>query len=89
MDLMGLVGASVALGMSDIPFAEPVAAVRIGRIDNEFIVNPMNELYCVLCDQKLFIQRNTRDFSEQLVHAFLSTDIPLHKLRNSELHKEK
>lgn len=39
-DVLGMVGASAALCLSDIPFAEPVAAVRIGRIDGEFLINP-------------------------------------------------
>ena len=39
-DVLGMVGASAALCMSDIPFAAPVAAVRVGRIEEELIVNP-------------------------------------------------
>jgi polyribonucleotide nucleotidyltransferase len=33
-------GASMALYISDIPFAEPVGAVRIGKIEDNWIVNP-------------------------------------------------
>lgn len=43
LDLLGLIGASVALGISDIPFAGPVSCVRICRIDGEFLVNPTFE----------------------------------------------
>jgi len=39
-DICAMNGASAALCVSDIPFAGPVGAVRIGRIDGEFIVNP-------------------------------------------------
>lgn len=39
-DTLGLIGASAALSISDIPFSEPVAAVRLGRIDGQFIINP-------------------------------------------------
>ncbi len=39
-DVLGTVAASAALTISEIPFAGPVGAVRIGRIDGEFIVNP-------------------------------------------------
>jgi len=39
-DVLGMVGASAALCMSDIPFASPVAAVRVGRIEEQVIVNP-------------------------------------------------
>ena len=39
-DVMALTGASLALNMSRIPFAEPVAAVRIGRIQGQWVLNP-------------------------------------------------
>ncbi len=39
-DVLGICGASVALMISDIPFTEPVAGVRVGRINGEFIINP-------------------------------------------------
>jgi polyribonucleotide nucleotidyltransferase len=42
-DLLALIGASAALEISDIPFDGPIAAVRIGRIDGKFIVNPTME----------------------------------------------
>jgi polyribonucleotide nucleotidyltransferase len=39
-DILSITGASAALCVSDIPFAGPIGAVRIGRIDGEFVVNP-------------------------------------------------
>src|SRR5579875_378167 len=39
-DVLGINGASCALALSDIPFHGPVGAVRIGIIDDQFIVNP-------------------------------------------------
>jgi polyribonucleotide nucleotidyltransferase len=39
-DTLGIIGMSAALMISDIPFNGPVAAVRIGRADSEFIINP-------------------------------------------------
>jgi polyribonucleotide nucleotidyltransferase len=39
-DILGMNGASAALMVSDIPFPEPVGAVRIGKIDGNFVVNP-------------------------------------------------
>ncbi|MDZ7659177.1 polyribonucleotide nucleotidyltransferase [Fodinibius sp.] len=39
-DVLGAVGASAALHISDVPFAGPIAEVRVGRIDGEFVVNP-------------------------------------------------
>jgi DNA polymerase III epsilon subunit family exonuclease len=39
-DVIGTLAASAALTISEIPFAGPVAAVRVGRIDGEFVINP-------------------------------------------------
>jgi polyribonucleotide nucleotidyltransferase len=39
-DVVALTGASTALHISSMPFQGPVGAVRIGRIDGEFIINP-------------------------------------------------
>ncbi|TYP95449.1 polyribonucleotide nucleotidyltransferase [Fodinibius salinus] len=39
-DVLGGVGASAALHISDVPFAGPIAEVRVGRVDGEFIINP-------------------------------------------------
>ncbi len=39
-DILAIIGASAALWVSDIPFQGPIGAVRIGMIENEFIVNP-------------------------------------------------
>ena len=41
-DVLALNGASVALTCSLIPFYTPVGAVRVGRIDGQFVVNPTN-----------------------------------------------
>ncbi|HWQ27856.1 MAG TPA: polyribonucleotide nucleotidyltransferase, partial [Dehalococcoidia bacterium] len=39
-DVLGTVGASAALCISNIPFDGPVAAVRVGYIDGQYVVNP-------------------------------------------------
>ncbi|HEX5479335.1 MAG TPA: polyribonucleotide nucleotidyltransferase [Dehalococcoidia bacterium] len=39
-DVLGTVGASAALSISDVPFAGPVSSVRVGYIDGEYVVNP-------------------------------------------------
>jgi polyribonucleotide nucleotidyltransferase len=39
-DVCAINGASAALALSDIPFGGPVGAVRVGRVNDEFIVNP-------------------------------------------------
>ena len=40
LDIPAIIGASTALTISDIPFAGPVGAVRVGYIDGEYIFNP-------------------------------------------------
>lgn len=40
IDVLGIVGASTALMISDVPFGGPVGAVRVARIDGQFIMNP-------------------------------------------------
>src|SRR6187431_3551213 len=39
-DVLCINGASAALMVSPLPFLGPVGAVRIGRVDGEFVVNP-------------------------------------------------
>jgi len=39
-DVLGITGASMALSLSRIPFAGPIAAVRIGRIQGQWVLNP-------------------------------------------------
>jgi polyribonucleotide nucleotidyltransferase len=39
-DVLGAIGASLALHLSDIPFDGPMGEVRVGRVDGEFIINP-------------------------------------------------
>ena len=44
-EFLGLIGASIALGMSDIPWKGPVAGVRVARINGETKINPANSLF--------------------------------------------
>ena len=39
-EICGMIGASAALAISDIPWAGPIAGVRMGRVNGEFVVNP-------------------------------------------------
>jgi len=39
-DALGIIGSSAALYFSDIPFTTPIGAVKVGCINNEFIINP-------------------------------------------------
>jgi polyribonucleotide nucleotidyltransferase len=42
-DTLAMIGASAALTISDIPFLGPVAGVRVGYIDGEYVVNPTKD----------------------------------------------
>ncbi|MFH1478490.1 MAG: polyribonucleotide nucleotidyltransferase [Candidatus Omnitrophota bacterium] len=73
-DIPALVGASAALTISDIPFLGPIGAVKIGLIDNEFIVNPTfqelekSELNLVMVgtkDKVVMIEAGANEISEE------------------------
>jgi polyribonucleotide nucleotidyltransferase len=43
VDIPGLIGASAALVLSDIPFSGPIAGAKIGMVDGDFVINPTIE----------------------------------------------
>ena len=58
-DILALNGASAALSISNIPFQGPVGAVRVGRINDQFVTNPTNSQ---LADSTLdLVVAGTRD----------------------------
>jgi len=44
-DILAMIGTSAALEISDIPFAGPIACVRVGRIDGQLKINPTVDQY--------------------------------------------
>ena len=44
LEMLAMIGSSIALSISDIPFNGPTAAVKVGYVDNEFIINPNKDL---------------------------------------------
>lgn len=42
-ELCGMLGASASLGISDIPWDGPIAGVRVGCVDGQFVINPTQE----------------------------------------------
>lgn len=42
-ELAAMIGASAALTVSDIPFMGPIAGVRVGRVGEQFVINPTEE----------------------------------------------
>ncbi len=72
-DILSINGASTACVISDLPFAEPVGAVRVGRIDGEFVINPTNSqrlesdldlIYAGTKDQVIMIEGSAKELPE-------------------------
>jgi polyribonucleotide nucleotidyltransferase len=58
-DILGTIAGSTALTISDVPFQGPIAAVRVGRIGGEFVLNPT---YSQLAESELdLVVSGTRD----------------------------
>ncbi|MYK40496.1 MAG: polyribonucleotide nucleotidyltransferase, partial [Gemmatimonadetes bacterium] len=73
-DVLGLIGASAALSISDIPFAGPMGAVRVGRINGEFVANPTSaqldesDLEIIVCgtaDSIVSVEGGAHEIAEQ------------------------
>jgi polyribonucleotide nucleotidyltransferase len=72
-DVMALIGASASINLSDIPFPEPVGAVRVGRIEGEFVVMPtfeqldesdMDVVVAGTAENIIMVEGGTREVSE-------------------------
>ena len=75
-DMAAMIGASCALSISDIPFDGPIAGVRIGLINGEFIVNPnveqtkISELSLGVAGTKdaiLMVEAGAKEISEEVM----------------------
>ena len=53
-EMASLLGSSIVLGISNIPFNGPVAGIQIGRVNGEFVINPTPE-QLVLSDIDLIV----------------------------------
>ena len=72
-DILSINGASAALAVSDIPFAGPIGAVRVGRIAGKFILNPtmkeseqsdLNLIYAGTKELPLMIEGAAQEITE-------------------------
>jgi len=75
-DVMGINGASCALSLSDIPFLGPIGAVRVGRLNGEFVINPtydemressMNIMVVGTADGIVMIESGAKEVTEEVV----------------------
>ncbi|WP_432642366.1 polyribonucleotide nucleotidyltransferase [Acidaminococcus sp.] len=75
-DIPAMIGASCALSISDIPFEGPIAGVRVGLIDGQFIVEPrveqakVSELNLVVAGTKdaiLMVEAGAKEVSEDVM----------------------
>ncbi len=79
-DVLALIGASASINLSDIPFPEPVAGVRVGRVNGEFVIMPtvsqldesdMDIIVAGTADNIIMVEGGTREISEQDLIAAL------------------
>ena len=75
-DVLALTGASAALHLSDIPFNGPIAGVRVGRINGEFVANPtlaqraecdLDVIMAASRDAIVMVEGGAKEVSEQVM----------------------
>jgi polyribonucleotide nucleotidyltransferase len=76
LDILGMIGASAALTISDIPWEGPIGAVRVGYVNGQFVFNPtLSELEQSLLDIRLagsedaiiMVEAGAKEAPEELV----------------------
>jgi polyribonucleotide nucleotidyltransferase len=82
MDLMGMLASSAALSISDIPFNGPIGAVRIGYVDDAFVINPgqkeletttLNLVVAGTADAIMMVEGGANELSEDRMLEALDT----------------
>ena len=80
-DVLSILGASVVLSLSDLPFAGPIGALRVGLIGDKFIANPTNEemkkssldlVYAGLADKVIMVEGDAKEISEETLRDAFS-----------------
>ena len=105
LDIPAIIGASTALTISDIPFEGPIGAVRVGLIEDEFVINPtaeqMEESQLDLRmagseDAILMVEAGGEEVHEEVIlqaleagHAAMQPVIALQKQMREEIGKAK
>ena len=104
-DITAMIGASCALSISDIPFEGPIAGVRVGLINDEFILNPTtaqqneSELNLVVAgsyDAVMMVEAGANELTEEVIlnaiifgHDAIKTIIEFQNKIVAEIGKEK
>ncbi|MFZ1081796.1 MAG: polyribonucleotide nucleotidyltransferase [Candidatus Kryptoniota bacterium] len=94
-DVLGAIGASAALMISEIPFDGPIAEVRVGRIDGQYVINPlisqlpkcdMDLIVAGSEDSIVMVEGEAREISEtemvgalELAHKYIKEIVALQK----------
>ena len=75
-DVLSMLGASVALVISDIPFQGPIGALRVGYVDGEYIANPthaqrkdstLDLVYAGIPGKTIMIEGDAQEVSEEVL----------------------
>jgi len=104
-DICSIIGASAALTISDVPFQEPIAAVRVGFINDQYVANPgfeemkESKLDLVLAGTKeniVMIESGASELSEEALagaiefgHKAIQPVIDIQNEMQKEIGKEK
>ncbi len=79
-DVLTILGASVALTLSDLPFQGPIGALRVGHIDGKFVANPthtemaaskLDLVYAGVAGKVIMIEGDAAECSEELLRDAL------------------
>jgi polyribonucleotide nucleotidyltransferase len=104
-DILALNGASAALVVSEIPFPNPIGAVRVGRVDGNFVINPTNaqrdlsDLDFIIAGTEhgiVMVEAGAREVDEAVIldaldaaHAAIKKIVAMQKELRDEAGKEK
>ena len=104
-EIAAMIGASCALSVSDIPFMGPIAGVRVGYVDGEFVINPteqqraVSELNLTVAgsyDAVMMVEAGANELSEEVVldailfgHAEIRRLVEFQQMIQSSCGKEK
>ncbi len=80
-DVLCMLGASVSLCLSDLPFQGPIGALRVGCVDGKYIANPTHEemkqstlelIYAGLPDKVIMIEGDAKECSEDVLRGAMA-----------------